>query len=646
MFLMVRKPEFVMFLLCWLCTFDSNAQSSTDSAHVLNTVTVTQSRLNDYVIAAFKLPIDSSMLSLASNGSVTDLLRKQGIGHLRSYGAGGLATASFRGTGSSHTAVLWNGINLIGPLNGQLDLSLLPAVLFDDASIQTGGVTSLSGNGSIGGNINLNNNTLFGQGLNINTASTLGSFGHQFHHAAITSSNNAFGTSTKIYFTRADNDFQFINRSQTPPEKQRREHSAFDQHGFLQQLHFNSSRSGVISLKLWYQKSRYETPNPIAIARPSAATEENKSYRALAGWTFTKQNFNLNYQGAFIRHELDYSDPTLNITSNSIYNSAVSNVEANLYFHTNGQLTSGFHYTWEEGITEAYGISPTRNRIAFFSAYKLQAFDKWDFSISGREEFVNGKATPFSPTIAAKYSFNEELNVFTSFSRNYRIPTFNDLYWRGGSDRGNPDLKTETALSAEGGIAFGNETVDLKAVGFSNHVDNWIAWTPVGAQTWMPLNLKKVWSRGFETQLNVSKQVGRVQLKGSGLYTFTKSTNEDVYENGNPNEIGKQLLLTPIHEGSVTIEGEYHNFILRIVNAYTGKQFNDTDNSRSGIVEDYLITNLWLSKTIQRSQLRLTLTAEINNAFNVEYVGRPGYPLPGRNFKAAIQLNFHKQNKV
>ncbi len=295
---MLRKLELLAFLPCRLFTFSSNAQTPVDSARVLNTVTITQSRLNDHVIAAFKLPIDSSMLSLASNGSVTDLLRKQGLGHIRSYGAGGLAAASFRGTGSSHTAVLWNGINLISPLNGQLDLSLLPAVLFDDASIQTGGSSSLSGNGSIGANIHLNNNITFNQGLNVSAASHIGSFGHQFYHAGVSASNTRFGTSTKLYFTQTENDFEFLNRSTTPPEKQRRQHSAFEQHGLLQQLHWQSDNAGIFSLKLWYQKSLYETPNPTGIRSVSQASEENTSYRALVGWNFIRENFNINYQGA------------------------------------------------------------------------------------------------------------------------------------------------------------------------------------------------------------------------------------------------------------------------------------------------------------------------------------------------------------
>jgi outer membrane cobalamin receptor len=143
-----------------------------------------------------------------------------------------------------------------------------------------------------------------------------------------------------------------------------------------------------------------------------------------------------------------------------------------------------------------------------------------------------------------------------------------------------------------------------------------------------------------------AKQLGKVSLEATALYSFSKSTNIEMYEHGSPEELNKQLILTPMHEGSLAIETEWHKYILRIVNSYTGKQFSDGGNSRSSVMDDYIITNIWLGKSIHGKKIKLTFTAEVNNAFDVEYVGRPGYPLPGRNYKAGIQLNFHKQNKV
>ncbi|MCB0488487.1 MAG: TonB-dependent receptor [Cyclobacteriaceae bacterium] len=638
----MRKLEIIGFLLCVFFAFNAHGQQLVDSVRQLQTVVITQSRLSDYVIAPYELPIDSTMLSLASNGSVTDLLRKQGLGHLRSYGPGGPASPSFRGTGSSHTAILWNGINLISPLTGLLDLSLVPASFFDDATIQTGGTTSLSGNGSIGANIHLNNNLNFNQGLTGSVSSYAGSFATQYHDAGLQLSNEKVGSSTKVFLNQSDNDFKFTNRSFNPPRVQYREHSSFRQQGLLQQLHWQSNSMGIFSLKFWYQTSNTQVPNPTGIVRTSEATEDNEFYRAIAGWNFNKQNYDINYQAAYVRQTLDYADPVLNEFSLNTYNSVIQNFETNFYLNEKSQLTSGLQHTWEEGVVDAFGGTiPRRNRVAFFSAYKFTPFQRWDFAVSGREEMVNGEAMPFSPTISAKYNFNARSNVFTNVSRNYRIPTFNDLYWVGAGAEGNSDLKTETSLSAETGIGYAQNALSFKLVTFSNWVDDWIQWTPGTGQIWSPQNIKKVWSRGIEAQASFAKQIGSVHTCLSGLYSFTKSTNVSIYESGNPSEEGKQLLLTPMHEGSATLEAIWRKYSVRIVNSYTGQQYNDSDNTPFNIVDDYVITNIWLGRTLTIQKTRLSFTAEINNMFDVAYVGRPGYPLPGINFKAGIKLQFN-----
>lgn len=643
----MRQPEIFVFALCLLSTVQSMGQVNTDSTRQLNTVIIKQSRLNDYVIAAYELPLDSSALALSANGSLTDMLRKQGIGHIRGYGPGGLGSPSFRGTGSSHTAVLWNGINLASPLSGQLDLSLIPAGLFDDASIQTGGSTSLSGNGSIGANIHLNNSVNFNEGLNTTASAYVGSFDTYFYDAGVRFSNKKFGTSTKIFWNKSENDFKFTNQNIFPAETQRREHSAFRQKGLLQQLHWQTSSMGIFSAKFWYQTSRHEIPNPTTIIRASQANEENEFYRGLVGWSYGKENFGLNYQGAFIRQDLDYSDPLTNQFSLNRSNSTIHNLETNFDFKNETQWTAGVNYTWEQGEVDEFGAqSPERNRVALFSAFKIEPFKYWKFAFSIREEFVNGKTTPIAPTISAKRILNSSMEVFANISRNYRLPTFNDLYWQGSGTKGNPELQPELSLGGETGFGYSKSPISFKIVVFSNHVDDWILWSPESGQTWIPQNIKKVWSRGSELQLSANQKFGTVHAKIMGQYSLTKSTNENIYENGNPNEKGKQLLLTPIHEGSITLEADSKKYRIRIVNAYTGEQFNDSDNTPYNVVDDYLITNLWIGKTIEKKTFSLTVTGEVNNLFNVEYQGRPGYPMPGINFKAGLQINFNKPNRI
>ncbi len=64
-----------------------------------------------------------------------------------------------------HTAILWNGFNIQNAMLGQTDLSLLPAVFFDEVEIEYGGSSAVWGSGAVAGSIHLNNRAGFGRGL-------------------------------------------------------------------------------------------------------------------------------------------------------------------------------------------------------------------------------------------------------------------------------------------------------------------------------------------------------------------------------------------------------------------------------------------------------------------------------------------------
>ena len=67
--------------------------------------------------------------------TVAELLSENSVIYIKSYGSGGLSTASFRGTGAGHTQLTWNDININNPMVGQFDLSLVPAGFIDDINI-------------------------------------------------------------------------------------------------------------------------------------------------------------------------------------------------------------------------------------------------------------------------------------------------------------------------------------------------------------------------------------------------------------------------------------------------------------------------------------------------------------------------------
>ncbi len=645
-------PTAIGIVACILLGVEAHAQSAKDSVRMLQDVVIEQSRLGDYATSRYTLTADSLVRSQASSGSLADMLRKFGFGHVRSYGPGGAASfASFRGTGSSHTAILWNGINLVSPLSGVADLSLVPVTFIDDISVKTGGVASLFGNGSIGGTIRLNNRASFNEGLTVRAYSNVGSYGSYFQDIGVTTSGKKFISSTKFFTTKADNNFTYTNNYVFPARTEERAHNAFDQYGFLQQNYLQLSPAQLLSAKFWYQNNRYEVPNPISAGTPSSQMQYEKFYRAIAGWNYNKKNFELNYQGAFVHHTLDYRNPTINETSLNTFSNLIQSLEGNFSFESGSKLTAGVTYNWEEAKVDQFGgQEPIRNRTAFFGAFKWPLLSTMVVDASVREEIVNGNTTPAAPSLTMTAGISKAIKVYINAARNYRLPALNDLYWRSAGTFGNPNLKPELSVSEEIGMMLQSNSnsslrYSLKFAAFSTMVDDWIFWNPASASTYTPTNIKKVWSRGIETQGSAGRTFGAARVDLMFQYSYSVATNEAIYAGGNPNELKKQLMYTPLHEGSITLRGTWHDFNLNVVGNYTGKQYTDGDNTEAFALKGYAVTNIWLAYPITKKTLSTTINGEINNVLNTEYLVRPGYPMPGRNFKIGLTIQFNKPYK-
>ena len=118
------KPYII--IACFLITSSCYAQLHKDTVKSLALIEVTSSRLVNFSIGTKIYSIDSNIINQYKSGNLATLLENESQLFIKSYGIGNLATPSFRGSGASHTAILWNNFNLNSPLTGQLDLSLLP----------------------------------------------------------------------------------------------------------------------------------------------------------------------------------------------------------------------------------------------------------------------------------------------------------------------------------------------------------------------------------------------------------------------------------------------------------------------------------------------------------------------------------------
>ena len=117
--------------------------------------------------------INTETLAEGNGVDLGNLISSTSSLYVKSYGA--LATPTFRGTSSSHTLVLWNGIAINSLANGLSDLSGIYCHNYKDIYIVRGGDASIFGSGAVGGSIHLN--TEFDEKNEIIFSNTKGSYG-------------------------------------------------------------------------------------------------------------------------------------------------------------------------------------------------------------------------------------------------------------------------------------------------------------------------------------------------------------------------------------------------------------------------------------------------------------------------------------
>ena len=146
----------------------------------LDTITLPEVKLVESRLATHNIGYNIDVINTESlaEGSCIDLaniISSSSSFYVKQYGA--LATPTFRGSSSSHTLVLWNGLPINSIANGLADLSGIYCNNFSDIVIVNGGDGSLFGSGSIGGSIHLNSNIIDDETNKLLLSVSKGSYG-------------------------------------------------------------------------------------------------------------------------------------------------------------------------------------------------------------------------------------------------------------------------------------------------------------------------------------------------------------------------------------------------------------------------------------------------------------------------------------
>jgi len=554
--------------------------------------------------------------SIEENNPVASIIKRNKAIFIREYGRGMLAGISLRGTGSSHTQVVWNGIPVNSVLNGQTDLNSLHASTYP-ITILKGGNSSQYGSGAIGGVLLIENPITYKKQFMLKNTLEAGSFETFSNNFNFLLSGNKFFVQVNGYISQSENDYPFVGF------EIKNENGAFQNTDFETVLGYRINRKHRIYFK---QKSTaIDRSMARSLYMPSKSKLIQKNHKNLGGWKYESGKFSSQTDMAYLFESYDYYfDKNSNEYSRSIGNVYIAKNRLQWSFSSKKNLQIGNEFSYQQAAGENVSLHDRK----LFATYVFweQKGKKLDYKLHLRQEFTTEYSIPLTGGIKASYHWKNlnyvQQQIRLSVSRNYRLPTFNDLYWYPG---GNPHLQPEKSLNLEAEYYINNKNLNFSTniTGFYIHSTDLIKWTPETAQLWTPKNFEDVDFRGIELALYKNFHLQKKLSVDNNLeYTYQEPVNR---------KTGKLLPYTPAHILVNNFYIFYKKWTLNYNYRYQGKMYTTSSNTK--YLPAYQIHSLSLLLNLDE---HWQLQGNLNNLFNVYYESFPSHPQPGRNYQIII----------
>jgi vitamin B12 transporter len=595
---------------------------------ILQPVLVLDNRLSRYAGGQLQQDLDS--ITLQSGKTLAEVLPALTSATMKSYGTG-LSSISLRGTGANHTALIWNGLNIQTSTHGIADLSMIPLNMTNKISIRYGGGSALFGSGAIGGAIFIDNAPPSEQGLQIIENQSVASYQSYSMGVSAAYRKAAFATTTGVTATNAVNDFVFKNISEVGQPLQKQGNAASRQRNVFNHNELKINEKQILKTHFWFQDADRQLP-PTMLARNDAARQFDRATRLSAEWNYiNNQSVTKVRMGYFDEYQRYQSD----LIANSEFRpkTTIGEIEQHLFLKHNQNVRFGAHYRWNQAATNNYAAPATRQNIALFASYNLDFGKNNTFTFNLRQERIDNQFIPLTYSAGFKNSFKKHWAIRGQFSRNYNLPSFNDLYWITG---GNPNLKPESGYAVETGIDFykklSNYVIQSATTFYGNLIEDKIVWQPVNGNIWQPSNLQKTRAMGMEIRFSVEKRFPKGYLKGTRYYTYNAATQIGGVYNS------KQLIYIPRHQAGVAGYISYKTFFASYQQSISGKRYTLADNSTQ--LPIFTLANIQLGKNFIWQNGSAEGRFDIDNIFNTNYQSVAYYAMPRRTYRFTLIFKY------
>jgi outer membrane cobalamin receptor len=637
--------------------------------YTLQEVVVTSARVpqTSSYSPSFVTVLSKKEIELMNATSLAQIVSPAAGIFIKDYGStSGLKTISQRGLGTEHTLILLNGLRVSSVQNGLVDLGLVPIDDIESVEIVRGGQSASYGADAVAGLINVVTKSARGRN-SVLAMSSIGSFGYRRYQVSGNLSSSNDGVRLSYGEERSDEDFPF--QFHNGPSLKNLNRSNSD----------HSARYGTFSGGLWigertrlrlvtstYSSERGVPGAVVSQFNITGARQTDKDHLLQALLTSgVTESVSLGMAVQFHSAYERYRDPGLSI-GGTMLDTYFRNDDIRLEPHVDVVVNNRLRVAVGTELvhTSASGNSlagdVTRKQAGTFIAGEVVLPSMGgavkDVSVfpSLRYDAISSMTPTWSPQVGALIGFAEfDAGVVrriapalrSSVSRNFRMPTFNELYFNGGGGFGNAALRPERSTSVDlgGSVHFllaGEHHAQITY--FVNDMSDRIVWAPISSSSVAPKNLRRVRSAGFETCYRWDLPEKLLSLQAG--YTISNSRKVSADYPGDPT-INTQLAYLPQEMLAFSANATFsvNAAVLKelgsaVSYSFVGYRYYTEDNT------DYLpshqVVNVSVRSRLVIDELAMLAKIEINNLFSEDYQVMLGYPMPPRSYRFTLVIEY------
>ena len=600
----------VLSCLCLLVSQVADARTYT-LAPVVVTATRTPRHLDQ--IASSVSVITARQIADSGATSLAEVLQDvAGVSVVDEGPAGSLASPSIRGSEPAQVLVLLDGVRLNSPQNGQFNLSDLPVPLSEIERIEVlrGPASTLYGSNALGGVIQIitrrpeaapltrlswREGRFDTRDLGFSTTGRKGPLGYRF--SASRRHSDGYRPNSDL----SQNDLNGLLRFALPGDMD-------------------------LEVSAYHLQKKLGVPGSVALPSPQARQQDENTF---VGATLKGPVGPVAIRARLSYDRLDnrYRDPGAYVPSDDRHLAQTRGGELQ------GSWTGGLETLTVGGNVYRDTLDSTvvgkigENRWALFGQSETRLSPRWSLLFGLRYDAHENFRNELSPRAGLRVQLTPATTLRASVGRAYRAPSFNDRYWPDeGFDKGNPDLRPETAWEYELALdqklgQWGRVSVD----GFRRDARDLITWQPDAGGVWIPVNVGKARIWGVESSVVVTPATF-VEVGGNYTYLHPQDLTTGDFLAGKPrHQAGAYLQLTPARHTRLRLDGRYACYYPQ-------------PDQRS---DSFTTVDVALTRTFEVAGVTdLELTLAVKNLFNQDYEINPGYPMPPREWQLGLAAYF------